>query len=162
MGKQLKYLKSVTEKPVCAPWASDDGNPPELMSAGCSSPFVCRVLQSSVIYLLSVYCSDFYRGSRGQQTKWVANRRKCSEVSVWIPLPTGSQKPVFRNTATRQRFHNKASIIAHLFEVWEMREKTGSPGKSRCSFINRDEHKSSFHYGEQLRATNALKDTRRE
>lgn len=126
--------------------------------------FVSICLQSSVIYLLSVYCSDFYLGSRGQQTKWVANRRKCSEVSVWIPLPTGScsQKPVFRNTATRQRFHNKASIIAHLFEVWEMREKTGSPGKNRCSFINRYEHKSSFHYGEQLRATNALKDTRRE
>lgn len=78
--------------------------------------FVSICLQSSVIHR-----SDFYRGSRGQQTKCVANRRKCSEVSVWIPLPTEILRPDSDFTA---------SITAHLFEVWEMREKTGSPGKS--------------------------------
>ncbi len=123
---------NAAEISVCAPCASDDGNPPELMSAGCSSSFACGVLQSSVIYLLSVYGPESSKLSvflTGESVQKDLNESRYLQAHAHRSL-----------SSEILRFH---SIIARLFEVWEMREKVGSPGKSRCSFINRDEHKAA-------------------
>ncbi len=100
----MKYLTS-----VCAPCASDDGNPPELMSAGCSSPFACGVLQSSVIYLPSVYGPESSKLSvllTGESVQKDLNESRYLQAHAHRSL-----------SSEILRFHNKASIIARLFEV---------------------------------------------